>query len=124
MRIVARTEVKLRPSRRASRYGRTASPGRAGSSALIAKPITVARNAMPNPAPPIGRNRNCHRTARKTYTSAMARTEPDDRDGVGPAQLGPDRPQVGAPQEERQQRDGHDEDETGAELWPHGDSVI
>ena len=124
MRMVARTEVKLSPPRRASRYGRTASPGRAGSSALIAKPITVARNAMPNPAPPIGRNRNCHRTARKAYTTAMARTEPAIGTAIGPAQLGPDRPQVGAAQEEREQRDGHDEDETGAEVWPHGDSVI
>ena len=40
--IVAGT---LSPSRRASRYGRTISPARSGSTVLAAKPMTVVRNA-------------------------------------------------------------------------------
>ena len=62
--IVANAAVGGSPSRRASRYGRSTSPGRAGSRKLAAKPMTVVRNAVENRVGPIGASRYCQRKAR------------------------------------------------------------
>ena len=57
--------VALSPSLRASRYGRSNSPARAGSSDEAAKPMTVVLSAEPKRTRPTGRSRYCQRAARK-----------------------------------------------------------
>ena len=54
----------LRRSRFASRYGRSTSPARAGSSALAANPMIVVRSALLKCTRPIGWSRYCQRSAR------------------------------------------------------------
>ena len=52
--IVAMVAVTLSPSWRASRYGRSTSPARAGRTPSAANPITVARNVERKRTGPMG----------------------------------------------------------------------
>ncbi len=70
-RIVANAAVALRPSRRASRYGRITSPARAGRIAEAPKPITVVRNTTQNRVGPSGASRYCQRSARIRNDTAV-----------------------------------------------------
>ena len=71
-RIVANAAVALRPSFRASRYGRITSPARAGNTADAANPITVVRNTLRNFVGPNGPSRYCQRSARIRNVRAVS----------------------------------------------------
>ena len=71
---VANVAVAFMPSCRASRYGRSTSPTRAGSRNVAVNPMTVVRNAVRKRACPIGRRSACHRQARSTYVCSVTST--------------------------------------------------
>ncbi len=71
---VAKADVALSPSCRASRYGRNTSPIRAGNRKSAANPIIVVRNAVRKRVGPTGWSSTCHRSARIAYVCIVTTT--------------------------------------------------
>jgi hypothetical protein len=96
-------------SRLARRYGRITSPARAGSRKLAANPMAVVVNALTNRVGPIG--------ARSDQARHDERE--DQQSAVGTARFGPDAPQIGVSESESEQPEGEQQNEYGANAWPH-----
>ena len=117
--MVANVAVALSPSLRASRYGRSNSPARAGSSAVAANPMIVVLRATDRRTRPIGASRYCQRSARSTYVRAVTTSARHDQIQPGAGHLGADVPQVGVSQEKREQPAGHEQYDDRPQVLAH-----
>ena len=117
--MVANAAVALRPSRRASRYGRMTSPARAGNRNVAAKPITVVLNAVPK----VGRANRRQQVLPPQGANGVGHTGYGDRQQqrprVGAAGFTPDVGDVHAAKENAQQPEGQQEDEGVPNSWLH-----